>query len=148
MVYHICDVESNDESHVKKSETILSEMREAQKQKGIRYCLGYSNFAFELWMILHKKNCSGSLTHRSQYLNPINSGYEEKFETLDKYKHEANFKRCLSKLSLEDVRRAIQRADEITECNKKNDIRMRKYKGFSYYLDNPSIHSRCCTDDT
>lgn len=139
MVYHICDVESADESHVKKFEGILTEMKEAQKQKGIQYCLGYSNFTFELWMILHRENCRGPLTQRSQYLNLINKAYDENFETLEKYKQEGNFERCLSKIGLDDVRTAIQRANMITESNKTNGNPMRKYRGFAYYLDNPSL---------
>ncbi len=138
VVYHICDVESNEERFVKKFEGILSEMKDAKKQKGIRYCLGYSNFTFELWMILHKRNCSGPLTQRGQYLNPINQAYNEKFENLDQYKHEDNFKRCLSKLCLDDVRKAIDRAEKITESNKTNS-KPRKSFGFTYYRDNPSL---------
>jgi len=50
---------------------ILSEMKEAKTQKKITYELGYSNFAFELWMVLHKRDCNGPLNHRKQYLGPI-----------------------------------------------------------------------------
>lgn len=32
---------------------------------------------------------------------------------MDEYKHEANFKRCLAQLSLDNVRCAIERADNI-----------------------------------
>ena len=54
-VIHICDVESTDDHHIEKFENILKEMKEADRQKKIKYQLGYSNFTFELWMILHKK---------------------------------------------------------------------------------------------
>lgn len=54
-VIHICDIESTDKSHIDKFEGILKEMSEAKKQKNIKYHLGYSNFTFELWIILHKK---------------------------------------------------------------------------------------------
>ena len=67
-VYHVCDVESNDQDHVKKFRNILTEMKEAKTQKKIIYKLGYSNFTFELWMVLHKRNCNGPLNHRRQYL--------------------------------------------------------------------------------
>jgi hypothetical protein len=33
-------------------------MKEAKTQKKITYYLGYSNFTFELWMVLHKRNVS------------------------------------------------------------------------------------------
>ncbi len=59
VVTHICDVENNKPIHVSKFQTILSEMKDAQTNKRIDYHLGYSNFSFELWMVLHKKdfNC-------------------------------------------------------------------------------------------
>lgn len=63
-VIHICDVESNEPVHVDKFRNILSEMKEAKTQKKITYSLGYSNFTFELWMVLHKRNCKGFLSHR------------------------------------------------------------------------------------
>ncbi len=37
-----------------------------------------------------------------------------------------NFKRCLSKLSLEDVKDAIERAKKIMELNKENGVKKRK----------------------
>lgn len=54
VVTHICDVESNEPVHVSKFQTILSEMKDAQTNKRIDYHLGYSNFSFELWMVLHR----------------------------------------------------------------------------------------------
>ena len=92
-VFHICDVESSDPVHIEKLQSILSEMKEAKTQKKIIYKLGYSNFTFELWMVLHKKNCNGILAHRRQYLDHINSAFAENFENLDQYKHEDKFKR-------------------------------------------------------
>ena len=138
-VYHICDVESNDQVHVDKFRNILSEMKDAKTQKKITYRLGYSNFAFELWMVLHKRNCNGPLSHRSQYLNQINQAFGENFENLDHYKHEDNFKRCLKKLSLDDVREAIKKADVIMENNKDNGNTLLQYKGYTYYRDNPAL---------
>ena len=67
-VVHICDIEGNIREDIEKFETVLSELKEAKEQKRIEYRLGYSNFTFELWMILHKQNCSGSFTDRSKYL--------------------------------------------------------------------------------
>ena len=64
---------------------------------------------------------------------------EEKFENLDQYKHEDNFKRCLSKLELEDVREAIRRSRTIMEQNQKDGKKLTQYKGFKYYTENPSL---------
>jgi len=136
---HICDVESNEQVHVDKFKNILSEMREAKAQKKISYVLGYSNFTFELWMVLHKRACNGSLSHRKQYLVPICDAFGEEFENLDHYKREDAFVRCLKKLTLENVRAAVQRAETITSLNEKAGKALAQYKGYSYYRDNPAL---------
>ena len=138
-VFHICDVESNDPVHVEKFQNILSEMKEAKTQKRITYHLGYSNFTFELWMVLHKRNCNGMLAHHRQYLEHINRAFGESFENLDQYKHEDEFKRCLGKLTLKDVRKAIERADAIMANNRKDGKTLLQYKGYTYYRDNPAL---------
>lgn len=138
-VFHICDVESNEPVHVEKFRNILSEMKEAKTQKKITYRLGYSNFAFELWIVLHKRNCNGMLAHRRQYLEHINRAFGESFENLDQYKHEDEFKRCLGKMSLDDVREAIKRADVIMANNLKDEKTLLQYKGYTYYRDNPAL---------
>lgn len=138
-VIHICDVESNDKVHTDQFKNILDEMKEAKTQKGIVYNLGYSNFAFELWIVLHKRDCNGSLNHRKQYLDYINLAFGEKFENLDQYKHGDNFKRCLSKLKLEDVKNAIRRSDAIMERNRQDQKKLIKYKGYAYYRENPAL---------
>ena len=139
LVTHICDVESNDQVHVDKFKRILSEMKEAKIQKRISYVLGYSNFTFELWMVLHKRDCNGSYSFRNNYLDPIQRAFGEQFEDLDHYKQEDTFKRCLKKLTLEDVKSAIQRAEYITFMNKENRKQLIRYKGYSYYQDNPAL---------
>ncbi len=140
-VTHICDYESNEEVHVTKFKNILSDLKEANSTKGrkFKYALGYSNFTFELWMVLHKQSCNGSLTNRTQYLPHVNKAYSEKFENLDQYKHEDNFKRCLNKLSLDDVKEAIKRSEKIMENKVANGEHQEQYKGFTYYKDNPAL---------
>jgi len=64
--------------------------------KQIKYNLGYSNFTFDLWMVLHKSNCNTSIAPRRQYLTTINRAYDENFQSLDQYKHENNFFTTLS----------------------------------------------------
>ena len=107
--------------------------------KQITYKFGYSNFTFDLWIVLHKADCFGSLAHRKNYLSHINRAYGEEFESMDEYKHEDNFKRCLKKLSLDDVIKAVERSEKIMENNVVAGYVMQKYKGFSYYKENPSL---------
>ncbi len=138
-VIHICDVESNEPAYVHKFQNILKEMKEAKDQKRIAYILGYSNFTFELWMVLHKRNCNGSIHHRRQYLDSICLAFDEKFEDLDHYKQEAAFERCLNKLTLENVLDAIRRAETITTLNEKDKKTLIRYRGYVYFRENPAL---------
>ena len=115
-------------------------MKQAQKiGKAITYTLGYSNFAFDLWMILHKADYTGPLDHRSQYLKPINRAFQEKFKSMDEYKTEDNFKRLLRNLSLSDVWKATARAERIMERNKEQGHLLHQLHGYKYYTVNPSL---------
>lgn len=141
-ITHIFDYESEEPVHVQQFKTALDRMKEAQSTrvgKNIIYRLGYSNFTFELWMVLHKADCNGLLAHRNQYLTPINKVFAETFENLNQYKHEDNFKRVLSKLTLDDVRESIRRAKAIMHRNHENGLILHHYKGYSYYTENPSL---------
>ncbi len=141
VVTHICDYESNDDIHVTKFKNILTELKEANSTIGrkFKYKLGYSNFTFELWMVLHKQICNGILTNRTQYLSHINRAYGERFENLDQYKHEDDFKRCLSKLTIDNVKEAIDRSKRIMDIKESNGEHQEQYKGFKYYKDNPAL---------
>jgi hypothetical protein len=90
-------------------------------------------------MVLHKRACNGSLSHRRQYLAPICDVFGEKFEDLDHYNREDAFARCLNKLTLEDVRAAIRRAETITSLNEQDGKTLVQHKGYSYYRDNPAL---------
>lgn len=45
---------------------------------------------------------------RKQYLGPINKAFGEKFESMDEFKKEENFQRCLRKMDLSNVISAIE----------------------------------------
>lgn len=137
--FHICDVESEDSYYIDKFHGILKEMKEARLQKNIKYHLGYSNFTFELWMILHKRDCYGPFNDRKQYLVPIQQCFEKKFEDLDHYKREATFKHCLEELTLNDVKSAVKRAKKLALQNAKDGRKVIKYSGYSYYRENPAL---------
>ena len=76
-------------------------------------------------------NCNASYAHRKQYVTQINRAFGEKFENMDEYKHEDNFKRCLSKMDLSNVIAAIGRAKKIMQRNKENGYILHQYKGTS-----------------
>ncbi len=139
-VTHIFDYESEEPIHVQQFKTTLDRMKAAQNSgKDIKYQLGYSNFTFELWVIVHKADCNGVLTHRRQYLTPLNRAYDQQFESLDQYKHEDNFKRILGQLTLDNVRNAIQRSKTIMQRNQEAGYIFQQYKRYKYYKENPAL---------
>lgn len=142
-VTHLCDVEGQTATDKKVFENTLEELKIARKQKGITYSLGYSNMSFELWFILHKQDCFGGYNNKREYLDLINSCYSEQFDTLSKYKKNENFNRCLSKLTISEVKDAINRAERIMDWNKNTGKQHKVKSGFSYYYENPAltIHS-------
>ena len=137
-ITHLCDVESAGTEDIRSFENVLKEMKKAKEEKKLKYLLGYSNLTFELWMILHKMDCSGMLDSKSQYLPLINQAFGERFETLSKYKERDNFHRCLSKLSIEDVCKAVCRAETIMNSHKKIHREV-NYASYKYYKENPSL---------
>lgn len=139
-ITHICDYEENTKEYDAKFENILRQLKDAKCNKKIKYELAYSNFTFDLWIILHKIDCYGSLSNRKNYLSFINKAFNEKFVSLDEYKEERNFNRCLSKLSIDDVINAIERAEFIQNNNVANHKKIYQYCGFKYYKDNPALN--------
>lgn len=118
----------------------MDNMKKAQSiEKQITYKSGYTNFTFDLWIILHMMNCNTSYSHRKQYVTPINRAFGEKFENMDEFKKEANFKHCLSKLQLSNVIDAINRAKKIMQRNQENGYILHQYKEYRYYKENPSL---------
>ncbi len=107
--------------------------------KQINYKFGWSNLTFDLWIILHKADCNGSVSHRRNYISHLNKGYGEKFENMAEYKHEKNFKRCLSRLQIVDVNQAINHSKAIMKRNKENGLTLHEYKGYKYYKENPAL---------
>lgn len=139
-ITHLFDYESGEEEYEREFKTVIDRMREAESSgKDIQYRIGYSNFTFELWMILHMADCNGPLTHRRQYLPLLNKAYGENFGSLEEYKHENNFKRILGKLTLANVRQAVQRSRTIMQVNQESGRILQQYKGYPYYKENPSL---------
>ena len=133
-ITHVFDSESEDPIHTKQFQETLDRMSEAEQLgKDINYKLGYSNFTFELWIILHKTDCNGAKTNRKQYLFDLNKAYNEKFEDLKEYKRENDFKRILKKLTINDVIFAVRRSEIIMKRNKESGYKPQKYKGYSFY---------------
>ena len=146
--FHICDYESNDEEHKLQFERVLEELKNVKKiNRKINYKLGYSNFSFDLWIILHKKQQKGAVSHRKQYVKGINKAFNENFQFIDDYKEEKNFKRILKQITLEDVISALNNANEIRKMNEENfKCNYRKYGRFEYYTENPDMTINECVE--
>lgn len=139
-ITHIVDVESEEQMHVKQFRSALDQMRAAENMgKNVKYHLGYSNFTFELWMILHMSDCNGALTHRQQYLTHLNRAYGVNFEDLKQYEEERNFQKILDKLSLDHVVQAIRRSKAIMERCEEKGFKPQQYRKYKYYKENPSL---------
>lgn len=141
-MYHFFDYESDEDIHAQRFKDAMDTMKKAQLLgKQIIYKSGYSNFTFDLWIILHMANCNSSYTHRKQYITAINKAYHEKFQDMDEFKKEDNFKRCLKKLQISNVIAAVDRAKNIMRKNSENGYILHQYKGYKYYKENPSLAS-------
>ena len=139
-IWHIYDYESNGLEHKKRFFDTLDKMKKAEQMgKQVKYMLGYSNLTFDLWMMLHKTDYYSSKTYSTSYLKDINKADDENFQSMDEYKEKDNFNRCLSKISLNDVIQAINRAKHIEQMNLQNGYTKQVYKKFAYYAENPSL---------
>lgn len=135
---HVFDFESQEKVHVDRVRGIIDSLKKAKSLKSVQYEMAYSNFTFELWMLLHKKQFNRSLTHRDQYLSPINKAYNQKFKSLKEYKEKANFQRILDRISLSDVIDAVKRGEKITQNNYR-EYQLQTYKKYVFFRENPSL---------
>lgn len=95
------DYESDEQTHVNAFMSAMDNMKKAEKiGKQITYKSGYSNFTFDLWIVLHMADSNASYAHRKQYLVPINRAFGEKFASMEEYKEEENFKHCLKQMDI------------------------------------------------
>lgn len=136
-IVHVFDFEEPQNEEAFKN--TLSSMKKAAKMKKVKkYNLGYSNYSFDLWIILHKSNTGIKRNHRSDYLSDINRCFNTHFESMARYKEETNFKRLLNSLTLDDVINAISNAEKIEQQNMR-DYNKISHCGYEYYRENPSL---------
>jgi len=146
ITFHICDYESNDPDHVRQFREVLDELHSIRNAKSISYELGYSNFTFDLFIILHKKNCPTAVGHRRNYLSHINQAFGTTYQSMNDYKHEDNFKSILSTITLDDVKKAIERAKLIRKRHIDEGDAYTEYKKFTYYQNEPDLSINDCVE--
>ncbi|MDD4090078.1 MAG: RloB domain-containing protein [Acholeplasmataceae bacterium] len=138
-VFHLNDFEGLNESFQKDFKNIFTEMSEAIKTRKIKkYHSGYSNLTFELWLIIHKITLNRSFNYKEKYLPYLNKAFDESFISMSEYKKEKNCRRLISKITINDIKKAVQQAENIMKRNKENYQRL-KYCGYQYYQQNPSL---------
>lgn len=147
VVFHIIDYESNDDVHQKQFFEVLDELKDIRcNYKNYNFNLGYSNFSFELWLLLHKDYNFSSCEHRKQYIEEINRVYGTNFDRMKDNKHKAPFDNLLAKINLSDVKGAVKNAKKIRTTQLKNGNTMVEYKGFSYFRENPDLTVNECVE--
>lgn len=137
--FHIQDIEDYyDQEQRRKFIRMIDEMRKVEKDFHLTYQLGYSNYTFELWILLHVADFTSPVPSRTSYLNPINRYFSRNFLSLNDFKEESEFQRILDEyITLDSVFQAIERAKGIVEHNREQGKVSEKYKKVQFYHDNP-----------
>ena len=129
VIWHVRDVENPSENRA-----FLSALRDL-KQHNMRLC--YSNYTFELWLLLHKCRMAEKLADKRNYLKYINKYFDTSYFALHEFKERGNMKKLLAKLTLNDILTAIENADSLME-EKARISTPSEFCGFTYYTDNPA----------
>ena len=139
---HIQDIEDYySDFHRKKFYGLIDEMRAAEEEFGMTYQLGYSNYTFELWMLLHVADMTHSVQDRHAYLAPVNRWFKKDYRNIDEFKAETEFQSVLDEyVTLDSVKKAIDRAERIVQLNQDEHKKKETYHGETFYRDNPDIN--------
>ena len=80
-IYHFFDYESDEPLHVKGFQEALDNMKKAEKiGKQIKYKSGYSNFTFDLWIILHMTTVMRHFHIENSILHRLTGRLEKNFK--------------------------------------------------------------------
>ena len=134
---HIQDIEDYyDDFQRRKFYGMIDEMRTAENKFGITYELGYSNYTFELWMLLHVADMTYAVQDRHSYLVPVNRWFHRNYANIDEFKNHDEFQRILDEyVTLNSIKQAIRRAERIVHNNSED----RKFKEIYLVLHSTGI---------
>lgn len=141
-ITHLHDYESPSQEHQDVFRGMFSDMktaRDTMRNRVKAYVSGYSNLSFDLWIVLHKATSNRAQNHRRDYLREIDHAFETNFASMDDYKCETNFLKVLNQISINDVRKAIERAKHIQNTRISNGDREHQHKGYVFFPKNPSL---------
>ena len=136
--FHVQDLESF-QTHNEVFRNLLNEIDTLKNQFGIEYDLGYTNYSFDLWIAIHKKDMRKSVSHRSKYYLDINDAYGTNYQHMDDYKSVEEFTKILEKITLHDVIMAVKRGEAIRLAHENSGDHKEVWKGFVYCRDNPDM---------
>lgn len=138
---HVQDIEDYySEYHRTKFYRMIDEMRTAEDRFGIIYKLGYSNYTFELWMLLHVADMTHAIQDRHSYLAPVNRWFYRTYTSIDEFKSHDEFQKILDEfVTLDSIRQAINRAGKIIQSNGDDKKIKETYKEITFFRDNPDI---------
>ena len=136
--FHIQDIEDYHEAEGRRIfQGLIDDLADARKTFNVAYDLGYSNYTFELWLLLHVTDMNAPLADRYHYLNYINRAFGTTYKSLSEYKKADNFCQILKDfITLEAVLKAIERSERLRDRRSKTDS-LTEYRGIRFYADNP-----------
>ena len=129
---HVQDIEDYyDDFQRTKFYGMIDEMRMAEDKFSIVYELGYSNYTFELWMLLHVADMTHAVQDRHSYLAPINRWFHRNYTDIDEFKSHDEFQKILEEfVTLDSIIQAISRAKKIVGNNGEDGKVKETYKLF------------------
>lgn len=138
---HVQDIEDYySDYHRAKFFGMIEEMRTVEDKFKIHYELGYSNYTFELWMLLHVADMNYTVQDRHSYLAQVNRWFHRNYASIDEFKSHDEFQNILDEfVTLDSIKLAISRAEKIVQTNVDDGKTKETYKGITFYRDNPDI---------
>ena len=133
---HLWDKEADNKQE--EFEAVLENIKMYSDADNI-FC-GYSNLAFELWLILHKQPFNQQIANKNDYLRTINQLYNTNFKSHSELTESRHFNHVLSMISISDVKNAIQNAKYLRQ-NKHNSnsktVCITSKKSIRFFESNP-----------
>ena len=127
------DFDNNDvefKRNIEICDKLNKKFKPSKRKSGRCIYHAYSSVNFDLWLILHKEDFRRSVTRNDAYISDVRRVFG--LSPTDNIKKENIIKKILGQITLEDVKDAIQRAD---------DIRKRKDQGDSTKIGGTTIYS-------
>ena len=140
--FHVQDIECY-ETHNDKFVALINEIKKLEEETGVYYQLRYTNYTFDLWIIIHKRDMFHCITNRHKYYKDINKAFKTSYNHMDEYKKEEEFRKILDSITLYDVINAVARGEKIRKNHEVNNDHKEIVNGFIYYRNNPdmTLHS-------